>query len=271
MIKLFRCIAFIISAVLLIVGCSTNNYKISPEDMCNKTWVLSSINGNNPTDYVRVTIKLSPENTKQGRVSGRGYCNCYFGGYKVENKLLSFTQMGSTMMSCSNFFMQEERNYLIGLETANQITMKNNNLILKDTNNSICLIYKLESREVLGRVQPIKGGFPAGSTVIAQLINKNKTDLRYATIGMEIIKLKEYVPGSIKFSIKYAPHLVQKEHSYGINIDVMNQGKLFYTNSLNNTINLSYTPTQTPNDINNDRSKKDKIMISSKNNSGKYY
>ncbi|MDP0561648.1 MAG: META domain-containing protein [Candidatus Endonucleobacter sp. (ex Gigantidas childressi)] len=134
----------------IVAGCSTSGHMVSPESVSNKTWVLTSSNGILSTDMPKVTIEFKPVNTEQGRVSGAGPCNHYFGGYKYKarGKTLTFTPMGSTMMSCPAPAMQRERDYLVGLEKISKMAMKDSVLVLKDDKGGVDLTFEVKESDM---------------------------------------------------------------------------------------------------------------------------
>jgi len=146
----------------ILVGCGVGQVA-KPESVSNKTWRLTSINGTLPTDMPRVTIEFKPISAEQGRVSGDAPCNYYFGGYKYKarGKTLSFTPMGSTMKTCPEPAMQQERDYLVGLERIKHMSMGNSTLVLKDDKGAMSLTYEVEeAEEVRKKGETARGGSP---------------------------------------------------------------------------------------------------------------
>ena len=238
--RLFTQTAIVVAMGSLIAGCGSSSHLIKPEKVEDKTWVLTSVNGAPPVDSTRVTMSIKPVNSEQGRISGQGPCNRYFGGYKVEGKKnISFTPMGSTMMACPSEMMQEEKDYLANFEKVNQMTMNKNMLVLKDSDGRVNMTYGLETGRVKGRIESTSGGFPADSQVIVRLQDVSlANNSRASIIGMETIKLKDAVLGSVPFDIAYAPQLVQPGKNYAVYVQVMNKGKVIYTTTARHKIKL---------------------------------
>ncbi|WP_263080489.1 META domain-containing protein [Endozoicomonas sp. Mp262] len=230
--------AIVATAGSLMVGCGTSQHVVKPEAVKDKTWVLTAMNGMVPVDSTRVTMEFKTVSPDQGRISGQGPCNRYFGGYKLDGKSLAFTPMGSTMMACPTPIMQEEKDYLATFEKINQMTMNKNRLELKDRDGKYTLTYGLETGSIKGRVESTSGGFPADSQVIVRLQDVSLADSRPAIIGVETIKLKDAVLGSVPFTISYAPELVKPERTYAIYVQVTNRGKVIYTSTTRNKVNL---------------------------------
>ena len=236
--------AVVIAVGSLVAGCGPSSHLIKPDKVGDKTWVLTSVDGSSPVDSTRVTMEFKPVTPEQGRISGLGPCNRYFGGYKVEGKKnLSFTPMGSTMMACPTDMMQEEKDYLANFEKVNQMSLNKNMLVLKDSNGQVSMTYSLETGHVRGRVESTSGGFPAESQVVVRLQDVSlMDDSRSAIIGLETIKLRDAVLGSVPFDVAYAPKLVQPGRTYAVYVQVMNKGKVIYTSTAKHKVKL--TPPQ---------------------------
>lgn len=67
-----------------------------------------------------------------GRIAGTAGCNRFGGNIKIEEKKISFGQMISTQMACSEALMQQERNILQEFGQAVIFKVVNNELILCD-------------------------------------------------------------------------------------------------------------------------------------------
>lgn len=233
--------AVIIStAILLAVGCCSTAFQPTRTGKIkDRNWVLIAKNGITPADAPRITMELKPINANQGRISGLGPCNRYFGGYRIEGKRLIFTPMGSTMMTCITPMMKEEREYLNAFEKASQMSISKNRLQLRDSEGRNVMTYGLETSLVEGRIESIRGGFPGDSDVIVRLQDVRFTNTRYGVIGMQTIRLREAVPGALPFSVSYAPERVNPEQTYGLYVQVINKGKVIYRGTLSQQVDLS--------------------------------
>lgn len=94
-----------------------------------KKWKLVEINGK-PVDFggKMPDAFIYFDETEQ-RINGFGSCNTFFGSYELrEGNRVTFSKMGSTMMSCLN--METERALLKVLETVDNYTVDDKSLQL---------------------------------------------------------------------------------------------------------------------------------------------
>jgi heat shock protein HslJ/uncharacterized lipoprotein YbaY len=71
------------------------------------TWVVEDVGGNGIIDDAMVTMTFGTD----GRVSGRGGCNQFNGGYTLTGEGLSFGPAASTMMACPEAVMNLEQSF----------------------------------------------------------------------------------------------------------------------------------------------------------------
>ncbi len=76
--------------------------------LTGKEWVVETIDGKPLVEKSNPTILFMEE----GRVAGNASCNRFIGGYALTGEGLSFTQMGTTMMSCEDPFSRQEARFL---------------------------------------------------------------------------------------------------------------------------------------------------------------
>lgn len=77
-------------------------------------WRLEDLLGGGIIDRSHVTLTFGPE----GKTSGSGGCNRYFGSWTQAGSKLTLGKMGSTMMACAPSLMEQEGKFLQSLETA---------------------------------------------------------------------------------------------------------------------------------------------------------
>ncbi len=97
-----RCL--LLAAALLAVG-PVRAHSEPPAALTAGEWVVEDVGGAGVVDRSRVTIAFSPE----GRVSGRGSCNQFTGGYALHGPELSFTPLAATRMACPEALMRQEQ------------------------------------------------------------------------------------------------------------------------------------------------------------------
>ncbi|BCH33782.1 hypothetical protein MesoLjLc_57120 [Mesorhizobium sp. L-8-10] len=92
------------------------------------TWLVDDIEGTALGGEARVTFAVSAD----GRVSGRGPCNGYFGTAEIHDGTIEIGDIGSTMMACAPDLMEQEKNFLEVLGRTARFRVGNGKLILSD-------------------------------------------------------------------------------------------------------------------------------------------
>lgn len=97
-------------------------------------WNLTSLAGQSqPAHEPRRTPDLAFNSTDM-RVAGSTGCNRFMGSYTIKGQQLSFSQMATTMMACSQG-MDTEQAYLDALSKVASWKIDGNSLELLDANN----------------------------------------------------------------------------------------------------------------------------------------
>lgn len=121
--------------------------KVKSFSMTGTEWTLMELNDvvvDRSADTESYTMLLD----KDGRFSGKGDCNRYFGSYKMEKDgEISFDGIGSTRAMCPN--QARESQYLKMLDEADKYKVDMNYLILMDDNNKIIASFKLKPSETV--------------------------------------------------------------------------------------------------------------------------
>ena len=110
------------------------------QEILDKEWVVVKIEKEKITTDVGKTpwIKLS-----EGRVSGFSGCNRLMGSYLLEDKTLTFSQLGGTKMFC--FDAQElEDKFMKTLSKTHFWKYKRGKLCLFDENTTVIMIFKIK-------------------------------------------------------------------------------------------------------------------------------
>lgn len=81
--------------------------KTSGADLRGVEWVVEDINGGGIIDRSRATLVFGAD----GRLSGRGSCNTYTGGYVAEGDTLKVANVAATMMACAPALMNQEAKF----------------------------------------------------------------------------------------------------------------------------------------------------------------
>jgi heat shock protein HslJ len=82
--------------------------------LAGTTWRAETITGRPVIDCAASTITFEAD----GRVSGRGGCNRYFGTSTIAGEQLAFGAMGATRMACAPALMDQEARFFEALGAA---------------------------------------------------------------------------------------------------------------------------------------------------------
>lgn len=231
---------FTVGSVL--AACSSSTHKqpvvVTPGVLGGQVWVMSSLNGELPVNGKRITLEFTPGTEAQGKVSGKGPCNGYFGGYQIENGAVSFGRIGSTMMACKEPVMKQEMAFHSTLPKMRQMVLDGHKLVLQDAEGKESITFMAETGRVKGQVQSSTGSFPRNSQVLVRLSDVSKQDTHPQIIGEQKIKLQHEVNRPVPFNLAYAPHLVQAGHNYAVSVEVRHNGRLVYTSTNHYPLNL---------------------------------
>lgn len=92
------------------------------------TWMVDSVEGTAFGD-APVTFVVGED----GKVSGKGPCNSYFGMAEIHENTIKIGDVGSTLMGCAPELMEQERKFLDGLGKAARFRVGNGTLVLSDS------------------------------------------------------------------------------------------------------------------------------------------
>lgn len=91
-------------------------------------WLAEDIGGRGVLDIVQSTLTIGAD----GKLSGSGGCNRYFGTATVKNGKVSIGPLGSTQMACVPAQMDQERKFLDALGATKGFRIDGGKLILLD-------------------------------------------------------------------------------------------------------------------------------------------
>ncbi|MBB6466158.1 putative lipoprotein [Aminobacter lissarensis] len=94
----------------------------------DRDWVAEEIDGAAAHDKAKPTLRIGTD----GKVSGRGGCNGFFGSAKVDGDKVAFGQMGSTEMACEQAVMEQEHRFHQALERATSFRIVEGKLLVAD-------------------------------------------------------------------------------------------------------------------------------------------
>jgi putative lipoprotein len=101
-------------------------------------WTLVSIEGFGELPDNPVTFSIDNED----RAGGRGPCNGYFGGARIDGEAISLSQIGATQMACEPARMKAERAYFDALGEVKAYAIDDGQLALKDSGGKEVLRFK---------------------------------------------------------------------------------------------------------------------------------
>lgn len=79
---------------------------------------------------------------KNGKVSGTGGCNRYFGTFTLDGKAVDFGPIGSTLMACEQAIMDDERAFFDALESATKAKAKGKTLTITGPDGTLVFTKK---------------------------------------------------------------------------------------------------------------------------------
>jgi putative lipoprotein len=97
--------------------------QMAQRGLTGTTWRLQSIGGEAVLDRAPATLVI-----QEGKVSGRGSCNSFFGPVTIEGEKISFGPLGSTRMACAEAVSNQEAKYLEALQAAERFTVEGSTL-----------------------------------------------------------------------------------------------------------------------------------------------
>jgi heat shock protein HslJ len=94
--------------------------------LAGTTWRAETITGRPVLDFAASTITFEAD----GRVSGHGGCNRYFGMSTIAGEQLSFGAMAATRMACAPALMDQEGRFFEALGSAERWAIGADGLLL---------------------------------------------------------------------------------------------------------------------------------------------
>ena len=120
MMRMGRCVALVFFLVYLLGG--KPGLKLA-----DSKWVLKDLAGSEAIAGGKATLAFGED----GKVSGNGSCNRFFGTVKIEGETIHFGPLGSTRMACAAAaVMDQETKYLNALQAAERFEWKDPELVV---------------------------------------------------------------------------------------------------------------------------------------------
>ncbi|MCP5364107.1 MAG: META domain-containing protein [Hyphomicrobiales bacterium] len=100
-----------ITVLMLFTGCAGTEKNPmadnTSEALTGTSWLAEDIGGRGVIDYAQTTISFDAD----GRVSGSGGCNRYFGPVTMGENTIAFGVLGSTRRACPPALMDQEQKF----------------------------------------------------------------------------------------------------------------------------------------------------------------
>ena len=90
------------------------------------------------------TLNFSPDDEKEGKLSGRSGCNRYFASYSLDDDHLRIGPLGATRMLCSPLQMAQEERYFQALASAVRCELSNGELFIVYTGGTLHFALRTE-------------------------------------------------------------------------------------------------------------------------------
>lgn len=113
------------------------------DDVLNKTWVLSSLNGNKVDSSTFLNGYPSIVFGNEGKLNGSTGCNRFSGTYKNEGGKYNLDPGAMTRMYCPG---NGESEFVTTLEECSKLEIRNNQLILLNQTMKELMIFTSENK-----------------------------------------------------------------------------------------------------------------------------
>jgi putative lipoprotein len=131
---------FVIS-LLLLAGLTLAACGGAEISLTGTTWKLVSYGpGDNPTP-IQPDTKATVTFGEEGKLSGNGGCNNFFGSYEVKGSKITFGAPGSTLMACIEPVMQQESAMLATLNGTVKFSLDGDTLTITSSDGKTVLVF----------------------------------------------------------------------------------------------------------------------------------
>lgn len=115
-----------------LLACTKN---LTPKVKADSNWTLAEWPGKEIPANASATLRIQDQ-----KISGKSFCNQYFGSGVFNGNALTFGSLGGTKMFC-NDLDKAERDFLADLAAVNSGSLKGNKLILRK-NEQVLLVFQ---------------------------------------------------------------------------------------------------------------------------------
>jgi putative lipoprotein len=192
-----------------------------------KTWILEQIGGQRPIPGSNVTLTMSAD----GRVSGGGGTNRYFGTWSRDNGSLSISRVGATRMFGDDppGTMKQEGEFLNLLPTIDGWQLNDDHLVLTREDDDLLVFAPQTIFAVTGTVlYRERIAMPANGTVHVELVDISRQDVPPIVVAEHTIITEGKTP-PYPFTLQYDPSKIDSRHVYAVQARVMVNDKVWFT------------------------------------------
>ena len=104
-------------------------------------WRLKDLDGKGVIDDSMVSVTFNPD----GKAAGHGGCNRWFGSWRRDGNALTFSQLGSTRMACTQALMHQEAVFLSALQEASGYRFADDGALVVATRDGRSLTFRIPS------------------------------------------------------------------------------------------------------------------------------
>ncbi|RZK50745.1 MAG: META domain-containing protein [Pedobacter sp.] len=133
-------IMLVMLSIIMAVGLNSCSRDLSSHVKSKSEWVLVEWPNREMPDKGQATLHIEDQ-----KISGKSFCNVFFGQAVFNGNALKFSGFGSTMMFCEAFD-KAEKAYIADLEAVNSGSLQAGKLVLRK-NDQIVMVFKRKPSE----------------------------------------------------------------------------------------------------------------------------
>ncbi len=151
----------------------------STGNLTGTTWLLDDLGGKAPVKGTSVTARFADD----GTVAGSGGCNRFSGTYTASGKTLRVGEaLASTMMSCDEAVMSQEKAFLTALRGARSFTVADGRLTLSVEAGSALATFTAQSQTLAGTTWQVTA-YNDGASAMVSVLKGTTPTLAFAVDG----------------------------------------------------------------------------------------
>lgn len=136
-----RRLMLVTCATMALAACATSGTAQTPS-LTGTEWRLSAIGDQAALEQPKASLSFGSE----GRVSGHGGCNRFFGTYRQDADRLNIGPIASTRIGCPGPVGQQESQYLRALQKVSHARQQDGALLLQTAEGLVLRLLPVSSR-----------------------------------------------------------------------------------------------------------------------------